>query len=198
MDTIYKNMTLNSHLKSSSASNMMASPFSTNTPQTCHSILQFLPFIQSSVNKQEMKKIIMKERREYDKRKTIVECGLLTQRGMNKYLKPNRFKWQKNELKLCDSIIETKLKIADLIMNSKGGQSRKELLIEKIQKQIESPRQTISTRTIKSEHNVQLFMDRIKSQTIPLKLRQNAQSPSKINQSQQKIIQNFTTTYQTE
>ncbi|CAD8082339.1 unnamed protein product [Paramecium sonneborni] len=198
MDTIYKNTTLNSHAKSSSTSHMMASPFSTYTPQTCYSILQFLPYIQSSVKKQQMKKFIIKERTEYDKKKTIIESGLLTQRGMTKYLKPNRLKWQKKELRLSDSIIETKLKIADLILNTKGGQSRKELLIEKIQTQIESPRQIFSSRTIKSEHNVNQFIDRIKSQTIPHKLRQQVQSPSKINQSQQKIIQNFTTTYQTE
>ncbi|CAD8078641.1 unnamed protein product [Paramecium primaurelia] len=197
MDIIYKNKAINSHAKQSSTSNMMASPFSTNTPQTCRSIVQFVPLIKSSVKKQEMKQFIIKERREYEKRKQIVDSGQLTQRGMTKYLKPNRLKWQKNELKLCDTIIETKLKIADLILNTKGGQSRKDILIEKIQTQIESPRLNISSRTIKSEHNVQQFMDRIKFQTIPFKLRSEPKSPSKIIQSQ-KIIQNFTTTYQTE
>ncbi|CAD8181888.1 unnamed protein product [Paramecium pentaurelia] len=197
MDIVYKNAALNSHAKSSSTSNMMASPYSTNTPQTCRSVLQFVPFIQSSLKIQQMKNLILKERKEYDKKKQIVESGQLTQRGMTKYLKPNRLKWQKNELRLCNTIIETKLKIADLILNTKGGQSRKDILIEKIQTQIESPRQIFSSRTIKSEHNVQQFMDRIKTQTIPFKLRSDAQSPSKINQSQ-KIIQNFTTTLKTE
>ncbi|CAK88917.1 unnamed protein product (macronuclear) [Paramecium tetraurelia] len=144
-----------------------------------------------------MKKFILKQRREYDKKKQIVESGQLTQRGMAKYLKPNRLKWQKNELRLCNTIIETKLKIADLILNTKGGQSRKDTLIERIQTQIESPRQIFSQKKIKSEHNVQQFIDRIKSQSIPFKLRSDAQSPSKINQSQ-KIIQNVKTICKTE
>ena len=48
---------------------------------------------------------------------------------MSKFLKPNRIynnlyiglKWQKNDLKIHDTILKTKLNIADIILNAKGG-----------------------------------------------------------------------------
>ncbi|CAD8161818.1 unnamed protein product [Paramecium octaurelia] len=184
------------HVKSASTSNMFASPQSTNTPVTGRSIGQFVPIPLLSFKRCEMKKYILNEEREYLKRKQIIESGYLTQRGMTKFLKPNRLKWQKNDLKFHDTILQTKLNIADIILNAKGGQSRRELLIEKIQNQIESPKQIISQRNIKSEHTVQ-FMDRLKFQSLPQKLKGESQSPSK-SISSQKFIFNSSTTYQTE
>ncbi|CAD8107583.1 unnamed protein product [Paramecium primaurelia] len=197
MDIGLKKKSLKFHVKSASTSNMFASPQSTNTPVTGKSIAQFvhIPFL--SFKRSEMKKYIQTEEREYLKKKQIIESGYLTQRGMSKFLKPNRLKWQKNDLKIHDNILKTKLNIADIILNAKGGQSRRELLIEKIQNQIDSPQQIISQRTIKSEHTVQIFMDRLKYQSLPQKLKGDSQSPQKTIQSQ-KVIFNSSTTYQTE
>ncbi|CAD8082642.1 unnamed protein product [Paramecium primaurelia] len=185
------------HVKSASTSNMFASPQSTNTPVTGRSVAQFVSIPFLSFKQCEMKKYILNEEKEYLKRKQIIESGYLTQRGMSKFLKPNRLKWQKNDLKIHDTILKTKLNIADIILNAKGGQSRREFLIEKIQNQIESPQQIISQRTIKSEHTVQIFMDRLKFQSMPQKLKGESQSPSRSIQSQ-KFIFNSSTTYQTE
>ncbi|CAD8100121.1 unnamed protein product [Paramecium sonneborni] len=197
MDITLKKKTFKFHVKSASTSNIFASPQSTNTPLTGRSIAQYvhIPFL--SFKKCELKKYIYNEEKEYFQKKQIIESGYLTQRGMSKLLKPNRLKWQKNDLKLHDTILKTKLNIADIILNAKGGQTRREFLIEKIQNQIESPKQIFSQQTIKSEHNVQIFMDRLKFQSIPSKLRGDSSSPSKTIQSQ-KFIFNSSTTYQTE
>ncbi|CAD8177651.1 unnamed protein product [Paramecium octaurelia] len=197
MDIGSKKKSFKFHVKSASTSNMFATPPSTNTPVTGRSIAQFVHVPLLTFKRCDMKKYIQTEEREYLKKKQIIESGYLTQRGMSKFLKPNRLKWQKNDLKLHDTILKTKLNIADIILNAKGGQSRRELLIEKIQNQIESPKQIISQRSIKSEHTVQIFMDRLKFQSLPQKIKGDAQSPLKTIQSQ-KFIFNSSTTYQTE
>ncbi|CAK63355.1 unnamed protein product (macronuclear) [Paramecium tetraurelia] len=205
MDIGSKKKSFKFHVKSASTSNVLGSPQSTNTPVTGRSLAQFVhvPFL--TFKRCDMKKYIQTEEREYLKKKQIIESGYLTQRGMSKFLKPNRnynilylgLKWQKNDLKLHDTNLKTKLNIADIILNAKGGQSRRELLIEKIQNQIEVPKQIISQRSIQSEHTVQLFMDRLKFQSMPQKIKGDAQSPLKTIQSQ-KFIFNSSTTYQTE